>query len=225
MVHAFFIQIAMKVNSFFHCKDLLPVTVKSENNEINYYFEENLERYVLKFLESEMPGVVVGEIDEDIISIMCEKNIFRGFIGEVFSDYFEPIDGDRSIGSIKEIFTATTECELYRKVFKYRNIFSIEIATELSIKTPEEMFYFQFEKRGYKKLSIHESDTHEGYVESNIKLKNQHNQIIEVFYPEYDYSEGYPWIKLDDAIAYNWLDFFDAIENENVMEYGGITRR
>ncbi len=170
-----------------------------------------------------MPGIVVGEIDEDIISVNLEDGKFKGFQGQVFSDYYEPIDDNRSIASIKEIFCAEDDYEFYKKIFKYRDFFANEIVEHLGIKSLEEIFFTQFETHGFKKMGNSNKTTSDGYDETYVVFENNEGIEIEVFYPEYDYSEDSSIIRLDQDISIDWLDFLETVDSGNVMNYKGVT--
>ena len=213
----------MNTNSFILHKDLLPVTIKSLNNETSYYFEQFIEDYILRFLETEMPGSIIGDIDEEIISVLNDHGVLKGYIGEFNSEYYEKSDSEISIGTIKEIFTTEDQYEFYLKIFKYRESFSINIVQELGIMTLENIFYEQFKALGFEKVRITTCDTYDGYNESTVIFKNIEGKEINVFYPEYDYCEGNDWITLYQGISFDWCDFLKAIKSGNIMNYKAIS--
>jgi len=207
----------MNTNSFIKHKDLLPISVKSEKDEINYYFEQDVEDYVVGFLKTEMPGILVGENDEDIISVVKVDNNIKGYKGQVFSEYYDPIDSDRSIGSIKEIFCVDNQYDFYRMIFKHRSYFETSIMEQLGIMTLEEIFYDEFKSIGFEKIRISTSMTFDGFDECEIKFKNNKGELIEVIYPEYDYVEGQGYNYLNRKESPNWFDFFQSLYKGDVM--------
>jgi hypothetical protein len=106
----------MNKNSFLLHKDMLPVTVKMEKDLLCYYFSQDDERQAIRFLFAEMPGILVSEDDEDIISAIVVDNKISAYQGQWYDEYFEPIDGLISIVCIKELFCADSVYEFYIKL-------------------------------------------------------------------------------------------------------------
>jgi hypothetical protein len=209
----------MNTNSFIKHNRLLPISVISVKNEINYYFEQDVEDYVIPFLNTEMPGIIVGENDKDIISVVSEDENIRGYQGQVYSEYYEQIDSDRSIGSIKEIFCVNNQYDFYRFLFKFRSYFATSVMKQLGIMTLEEIFYNEFKSKGFEKVAISIYMTSDGFNESEILFKNSGGNEIKVIYPEFDYCEGNDYNYLNRETSPNWFSFFKAIKRGNVMNY------
>ena len=101
-----------------------------------------------------MPGIIIGEVDEDIISVIKDEDSIQGFQGQIFSEYSESTDSYCSIGSIKELFSLKNEIKFYKKIFQYRKIFSKEVSEQLGLMSPEEIFYSHFKTQGFTKIKI-----------------------------------------------------------------------
>jgi hypothetical protein len=205
----------MNTNSFIKNKDLLPVNVKWEKDEVNYYFEQDVEDYVFGFLKTEMPGfILVWEDNEILISVTRDNNCFRGYQGQVFS-----VSYDRQLGSIKEIFYVDNQYDFYRKIFTFSSYFETSMMKQLGIMTLEEIFYDEFKLLGFEKRSISKYMTDSGFDEVTVVFKNNNGEEIEIIYPEFDYEEGSGYNYLNRETNPNWFDFFRSLYKGDVMLY------
>jgi len=220
----------MNKNSFLNFSNLLPITISKEGDAIHYKLPNDLsESEVIDFLESEMPGIIIGDYSETEFqthtSIFCKDEKYFLFEGYNKEDYIE--DHYTIEVVIYPIKTINQTHDLYIYLLeKFSNI-DDGIFDKFNTPTPYDLFWNFFKERGYEKTGQREEHNNDGYGVTTFEFTKA-GEVYSVIYPEYDYNPNSNYYSdgnvTVDGYYFNWTAFISAIKEDNIEAYDGYRK-